>query len=82
MMFGSRGNIGAVIVDICVDKEPETRDLERDLDRSGTREKGRLFAVSSNPRAPATLPRTISQDSDVQATVKKSPIRNRLFRKI
>lgn len=51
----------AVIVDINVDLP---------LDRSGTKEKGRLFAVASNPRAPATLPRTISQDSDVQASLR------------
>ena len=46
-------------------------DVENDkngnlLDKVGTKDKGRLFALSSNPRAPATLPRTISQDSDVQ----------------
>ena len=53
-----------MIVDINVDIEPQK------LDRGGTKGKGRLFAVSSNPRAPATLPRTISQDSDVQASLR------------
>ena len=48
---------GKFVVDIKLD-ELETR--------GGTKEKGRLFALSSNSQRPRTLPRTISQDSDVQ----------------